>query len=82
MRAWCISLSAGTCCGALRLQDPGRQGRLVKLLCAFVGLLLRRNPAAVLGMHEELAAFCIQFSRHVQAAELYRQLMLLVQDGS
>eukprot|EP00887_Chlorella_sp_A99_P006640 scaffold3.g6640.t1 len=62
-------------------QDPGRQGRLVKLLCAFLVHLLQRSPASVLGMQEELAAFCIQFSRAHCAAQLYQQLMLLVQEG-
>lgn len=69
---------AARCIGAAdACAEPGRQGRLVKLLCAFVGLLLRHAPSAVLGMQEELAAFCIQHSRHVPAAELYRRLMAL-----
>ncbi|KAL4424376.1 hypothetical protein ABPG75_001677 [Micractinium tetrahymenae] len=54
--------------------DPGRQGRHVKLLCACVALVLQRQPHALAESLPELLAFCIEQSRHKQAADLYRHL--------
>lgn len=38
----------------------------MQLLCAFVGHLVQWRPSSVLGMHEELAAFCIQVGVRVR----------------
>ncbi|RUS26054.1 hypothetical protein BC938DRAFT_471287 [Jimgerdemannia flammicorona] len=54
------------------IEDRVRQGRQVRLVCVFIQSLLRHNVIDIRDHIFEIQAFCIQFSRHKEAAGLYR----------
>jgi len=64
-----------------RLSDTFGQRRLVKLLCALMERILKREPLALLQIGTELEEFCLRFSSLERASALYRLAMPLLDGG-
>lgn len=47
------------------------QSRFVRLVCAVLQSLIRKNPSSVRGLFAEIQTFCLAFSKAKEAISLY-----------